>query len=251
MVSSSRLSRIVVNSVKAILGEDYIIQKAEKLPSRRNDVYFILGSSPTQNMPNRIVVKYYNHPGIALETSMLNEAKKHKVPVPTIIGSTAEVLLLEYINAPNLCDLIALYPDPIYGHLLGSWLAHYHVAFAREADQVVGKGDARIRNFLVAPQSLIGVDFEESHVSSYIEDLATACASVLDTTPLFTKEKLHLCAVTINHYAEKRRIQKVKALKSALKTQMVLVLKETAARRRNPAKLEAYIHRFQEGSLSF
>ncbi len=250
-MSSFQLSRIVVNSVNAILGEDYTIHSFEKLPSRRNEVYLITGSSPTQNMPDKLVVKYYHHPGIALETSMLIEANKHQVPVPHIIGSTADVLLLEYISAPNLCDLITLFPDPIYGHLLGSWLAQYHEAFTREDDLVVAKGDARIRNYLVTPQSLVGVDFEESHASSYIEDLATACASILDTTPLFTTSKLRLCAVAINQYAEKRKIREISALKTALKAQMVRVLKETAMRRSNPAELEAYTTRFQEGNLTF
>ncbi len=250
-MSSTRLSRIVVNSIKAILGEDYAIHSFEKLPSRRNEVYLVSGSPTTQNISEKLIAKYYRLPGIALETSMLNEAAKHHVPVPKIIGSTADVLLLEYINAPNLCDLITLFPDPIYGHLLGSWLAQYHDAFIRGNDQVVGKGDARIRNFLVTPHSLVGVDFEESHVSPYIEDIATACASILDTTPLFTNEKLDLCAVTMNRYAANRRIQEISVLKTALKTQMIQVLKETAIRRRNSRELESYIRHFEEGDFSF
>jgi tRNA A-37 threonylcarbamoyl transferase component Bud32 len=197
------------------------------------------------------VTKLYKQAGIAHETSILQEAHQNNLHVPAIIGTTANVLILEYIDAPNLCDLITINPDRILGKMLASWLARYHMVFSRGADQVLAKGDARIRNFLVQHDHLVGVDFEESYVGSYLEDLAVTCASILDTTPLFTEPKLKLCKVILDHYTELRQIPNPTQMKSATHTQMIKVLHETANRRGNPPELLNNIRRFEKGAYTF
>jgi len=248
-MSSPRLSRLVVNSLKAILGEDYNILAFERLSSRRNEVYKITGALPSQAKPSPVVAKYYKNAGIANETSILREAHQHKLHVPTIIGTTAEVLVLEYIDAPNLCDLITLKPDILLGKMLASWLAQYHSTFSKEKNQVLLKGDARIRNFLVEQDHLVGVDFEESQYGSYTQDLAVACASILDTAPLFTESKLRLCTVILDHYTKLRQIPNSSQLTLITQAAMIQVLQETASRRGNPAELCSHITRFAKGAL--
>jgi len=250
MVSSPQLARIVVNSLKAILGEAYTIHSFERLPSRRNEVYKILGSLPSQLTSTPLIAKYYKQTGIAHETSILQKAYQNNLHVPTVIGTTANVLVLEYINGPNLCDLITINPDRFLGHLLARWLASFHTVFNRGADQVLTKGDARIRNFLVFYDHLVGVDFEESHIGSYHEDLAIACASILDTIPLFTEPKFQLCTVFIDDYAAIRQINNREELKVKTRTKMIQVLKETALRRGNPPELLAHISQFENSAIS-
>jgi tRNA A-37 threonylcarbamoyl transferase component Bud32 len=237
---------MVINSLKAILGEDYTILSFERLPSRRNEVYKITGSTSSNSSPSSLVAKFYKQPGIAHETSILQEAHQHNLYVPTIIGSTAAVLALEYIDAPNLCDLITINPDLLFARLLATWLVKFHTTFTRENNQVLIKGDARIRNFLVQQDHLVGVDFEESHANSYHEDLAVACASILDTTPLFTHTKLTLCREIIDTYGMIRQIPNPHQLKSTVHGRMVQVLQATASRRGNPPQLLNHIQRFKE-----
>jgi tRNA A-37 threonylcarbamoyl transferase component Bud32 len=241
--------RIIVNSVKAILGEEYSILSYERLPSRRNEVYKIIGADPSHTSPAQIVAKLYKQPGIAHEISILQKAHQHNLHVPAIIGTTAAVLILEYIDAPNLCDLITLHPDRILGHMLASWLAQYHGVFDQGNDQVLLKGDARVRNFLVQKNHIIGVDFEESHMGIFIDDLAMACASILDTTPIFTENKMKLCLTIINQYGKLRQIPNLRKLKETAQIQMVQVLQDTAKRRGNPPQLMASISQFQETGL--
>ncbi|MFW9934036.1 MAG: hypothetical protein ACFFDU_00720 [Candidatus Thorarchaeota archaeon] len=241
--------RIIVNSVRAILGEDYSILAFERLPSRRNEVYKIIGTDPSHTSPHQIVAKLYQQPGIAHETSILQKAHQHNLHVPTIIGTTAAVLILEYIDAPNLCDLITLHPDRILGHMLASWLAQYHDVFNQGNDQVLLKGDARIRNFLVQKDYIIGVDFEESRMGVFIDDLAMACASILDTTPIFTTTKIELCSTIINQYGKLRQIPNLQRLKETTQIQMVQVLQDTAKRRGSPPQLITSISQFQETGL--
>ena len=239
----------IISSLKALLGEDYSITAFERLPSRRNEVYKITGTQPTKPTLNILLAKLYHQPGIAHETSVLKTAQEHQIPVPHIIGTTSDVLVLEYITGPNLCDLITENPDPKYGQLLASWLAKYHNAFRRNDTQTLIKGDTRIRNFLYHNDHLVGVDFEESHIGPYFEDLAVACASILDTDPLFTKEKLQLCHVVVETYASLHKIEDIPQLKSTVTTLMIKVLWQTAERRGNPPDLIENISLLEKGEI--
>ena len=240
----------ITSSLKAILGEDYSITAFERLPSRRNEVYKITGAQPTQPTPNIIVTKLYHQPGIAHETSVLKTAQENQIPVPKIIGTTSDVLVLEYISGPNLCDLITENPNPNYGQLLASWLAKYHTTFQRNDNQTLIKGDTRIRNFLYHHDHLVGVDFEESHIGPYFKDLAVACASILDTYPMFTDEKLTLCSVVVETYASLHQLKDILQLKSTVTTSMIRVLRQTADRRGNPPDLLEGISLFEKGQTT-
>ncbi|MFX0077656.1 MAG: phosphotransferase [Candidatus Hermodarchaeota archaeon] len=246
---STALPWTIISSLKALLGEDYSVTAFERLPSRRNEVYKITGTQPTKSTPNIVIAKLYHQPGIAHETSVLKTAKEHQIPVPHIIGTTSDVLVLEYISGPNLCDLITENPKPKYGQLLAFWLAKYHDAFRRNGTHTLVKGDTRIRNFLYHHNHLVGVDFEESHIGPYFEDLAVACASILDTDPLFTNEKLQLCRVVVESYAPIHQIEDIPQLKSIVTKFMIKVLWQTAERRRNPPDLIERISLLEKGEI--
>ncbi len=240
----------IISSLKALLGEEYSIIAFERLSSRRNEVYKITGTQPTKPTPNILITKLYHQPGIAHETSILKTAQEHQVPVPHIIGTTSDVLVLEYITGPNLCDLITEKPDSIYGQLLASWLAKYHTAFRRNDTQTLIKGDTRIRNYLYHHDHLVGVDFEESHIGLYYEDLAVACASILDTDPMFTKETLQLCRVVVETYAPLYQIENITKLKSTVTTFLIKILWQTAERRGNPPDLIKNVSLLEKGEIN-
>lgn len=249
-MSSQQLPRMVVGALKAIISEHFSITSFEKIESRRNEVYKIIGSHPTQLSSQIIVAKFYHHPGIAHETSVLQEATTKQVPVPQVIGTTSNVLIMEYIEGSNLCDLVTTSPQTKYGRQLATWLVKFQNAFQVNRDSVLVKGDARLRNFILRENQIVGVDFEEGYVGSYDEDLVELCASILDTDPLFTKRKFQLCNAILRSYTRQRRIRNLRQFKRTFKPLLIDKLWQTSERRGNPSDLVEYIQRFEKGQLA-
>jgi tRNA A-37 threonylcarbamoyl transferase component Bud32 len=179
----------------------------------------------------------------------LRDAYERGVPVPRIIGTTAEVVLMEFIPGLNLCDVLTENPTPRHGRLLGQWFAQFHTAFQRNGELVLAKGDARIRNFIFAGPHLVAVDFEESYVGSYVDDLAGACGSILDTDPIFTPAKLKVCKAMLSTYAGTRLADPPASLIRRVTPNMVNNLRTTLQRRGNPPELAKAINRFESGEI--
>jgi hypothetical protein len=252
-MSSVNVPWKVRSALLAFLTEDFIVQKCRQLPSRRNIVLHITGTFRSTNQITDIAAKWFQQPGIANEVQVLREAYSRRIPVPFVIGSTTQVLLTHFLSGENLCDLITENPKSRYGILLGQWLASYHQAFQRHGnpEKVLLKGDARIRNFICNDSVLVGVDFEECVAGHYLHDLASTCASILDTDPLFTPEKLSLCRTLLEHYSLTRQISNPSQLVQEAVPAIINTLKVTAARRGHPPTLLDYIHQFEEGALHF
>ena len=247
--STESVPWIVQSALRAIVGSDFVIQSSARLPSRRNTVLHITGCLQSDGALRSLVAKWFRQPGIANEATVLRDAYEREVPVPRIVGTTAEVLLMEFIEGPNLCDVLTNTPSPRYGRLLGTWLAQYHTAFQRSGELVLAKGDARIRNFICANTNLVGVDFEESSVGSYLDDLASACASILDTTPIFTPAKRRVCRALLSMYAATRLEDTPTSLVRRVSPYLIKNLKATLRRRRNPSDLAKAIGRFESGEI--
>lgn len=240
---------IVQSALRAVVGNDFVIGSSIRLPSRRNEVFHVTGSLSSEKTKRSLVAKWFRQPGIANEATVLRDAHGRGVPVPRIIGTTAEVVLMEFIRGPNLCDVLTETPRPRYGRLLGQWLAQYHTAFQRSDELVLAKGDARTRNFICANTSLVGVDFEESYVGSYLGDLASACSSILDTDPIFTPAKLKVCKALLSTYAVARLRDTPASLVRRVSPHIVSNLRATLERRRNPPELAKAIAGFESGEI--
>lgn len=248
-MSLDKVPWLVHSALRALISEEFIIKTCNRLPSRRNKVFHITGIVQAKRTTHDLVAKWYQQTGIAHETCVLRDAHGKQIPVPRVMGTTADVLLMEFIQGVNLCDVITEDPSPQYGVLLGRWFAQYHTAFHRTKDRVLLKGDARIRNFIYKKPHLFGVDFEESHVGSYPHDLAIVCGSILDTDPIFTDEKLKLCQELITTYATSREVVDSTSLSENVTLHLLRTLRETAKRRGNPKNLIDAIIRFESGKL--
>jgi tRNA A-37 threonylcarbamoyl transferase component Bud32 len=242
---------IVQSALRAVIGNDFVIDSCTRLPSRRNEVLHVTGSLQSDRTSRSLVAKWFRQPGIANEATVLRDAFDRQVHVPRIIGTTAEVLLMEFIEGPNLCDVLTETPSPRYGRLLAKWLAQYHTAFQRSGELVLTKGDARIRNFICANANLVGVDFEESCIGSYLDDLGCACASILDTDPIFTRPKLRVCKALLSAYAISRLAASPAFLVRRISPHIVSNLRATLQRRGNPDELAKAIGRFESGEIGF
>jgi tRNA A-37 threonylcarbamoyl transferase component Bud32 len=240
---------IVQSALRAIIANDFIVQTSTRLPSRRNEVFHVVGSLSSDKTVRSLVAKWFRQPGIANEATVLRDAYERGVAVPTLLGATAEVVLMEFVEGSNLCDVLTRHASPRHGQLLGKWLAQYHAAFPRGGDLVLAKGDARIRNFICAGPNLVGVDFEESHIGPYLHDLATACGSILDTDPIFTAAKLRVCRAVLSGYLAERPGESMTSLTQRIFRPLLSSLKATLGRRGNPPGLAEAIARFESGEL--
>lgn len=176
-----------------------ILQK--KLKSKKNTVAYVT----TDKKPR--VLKWFV-PGLKRnmekEYKILKKAKS-ELNVPTIFEKDEKnnVLVMNYIMGENLCDIINE-EDTSYKEkerlmiLLSEWFYNFHNFFKKDNEFLI-HGDPTLRNFIFTDR-IMGVDFEEARAGKPVEDIAGACASILSTDPMFTKEKHKLCSVLIDNY---------------------------------------------------
>ena len=250
-MTSATMPWKVRSALLAILTDDFVVKTCNRLISRRNVVLHITGNFTSTKGSLDIVAKWFQQPGIANEIQVLRDAFLRRIAVPCTIGSTSHVLLLRHKKGNNLCDLITENPSPRYGVLLGEWLAKYHEAFQRDdsPSRVLLKGDARIRNFIHDGTQIFGVDFEECVTGHYLKDLASTCASILDTDPLFTREKFMICRSLLEKYSDIREMRSLTHIVKDISPHILQALETTAVRRGNPPKLIKCINQFKAEHL--
>ncbi len=176
-----------------------VIQK--RFISKKNTVcYVILNGKPR-------VLKWFA-PGfkknMETEYTILKKgASKLNIPTPLEKDEENNVLEMGYIIGENLCDVIndektTTNEKQRLMHLLAEWFFKFHTYF-KEAEKFYIRGDSILRNFILTDR-IWSVDFEESRYGKPIEDIASMCASILSTDPLFTDEKFQLCRIFIDSY---------------------------------------------------
>jgi tRNA A-37 threonylcarbamoyl transferase component Bud32 len=176
-----------------------IIQR--KFKSKKNTVAYVT----INNRPR--VLKWFA-PGFKRQMTIEHEILQKgssKLKIPSIFEMDEEnnVLTMSYITGENLCEIIND-EQTIKSRkeklmiLIAKWFAYFHTHF-KEDNEFLIRGDATLRNFLLSDQ-IWGIDFEEARLGEPTEDIATLCASILSTDPLFTPEKFQLCQKFIYSY---------------------------------------------------
>ena len=180
------------------------IQK--RFDSNKNTVaYILLDGKPR-------ILKWYA-PGfkrnMETEYDILNRgSSKLNLPIPIEKDMENNVIIMSYIIGENLCDVIndsKTTTNEKQGLiiLLAEWFSRFHRYF-KKRDKYQIRGDSILRNFIFTDR-IWGVDFEESRIGNPIEDIASMCASILSTDPMFIDEKFDLCKIFIKSYAESVR----------------------------------------------
>jgi tRNA A-37 threonylcarbamoyl transferase component Bud32 len=187
----------LINNVKKY--NNCLVQRRFK--SRKNTVAYVL----KDNQPR--ILKWFP-PG--LKNNMDNEyevlvegSKDLDLPFVYSRDKINNVLIMNYFIGENLCDVINDNRRPFHEKqrivvLLSEWFARFHIYFKTNKDFRI-RGDAILRNFIIS-NSIVGVDFEESRIGKTVEDIATMCASLLSSDPMFTFEKFQLCKIFILTY---------------------------------------------------
>ena len=130
---------------------------------------------------------------------------------PYLIDKNEEYhfFILQYIKGENICDLInnpniEMKEKIVIIRLLATWFYQFHTYF-QKFDKVLIHGDAHLRNFIFTKdQTVYGVDYEETCNGKPITDISNLCASILTTTPEFTKEKNKLVQQFLETYENLR-----------------------------------------------
>jgi len=132
------------------------------------------------------------------------------IPMPIVYTKDDDnlLLILQYIQGENLCDLInsptvSIHEKQRLIKLLSQWFVSFHTYFRDEQGYVI-RGDPHLRNFLFTDK-IWGLDFEESGYGKPEDDIGQLCASILTTDPMFTNDKFHLSQLLIREYERKEK----------------------------------------------
>lgn len=180
------------------------IQVIQKYRSKKNEAYEIVGDG------QEYILKIFSKQRkkyLLSEISVLSCAEQHLVPSMIEYDEKNSLVLLEKIFGKNLCDVLN---DPSLEYkkkenivtLLANWFATFHKEFLMNGNETVIRGDAILRNFIVSDKKIIGVDFEEARKTNPWEDIGEICTSILDTDPMFTKEKINLVKIFLKTYED-------------------------------------------------
>jgi len=178
----------------------YAIQK--KFSSKKNSV--CLAAYGDKNL----VVKLYAMHGArkkVQEYECLTRARRLGLRVPEPISVIENGIILEYIAGENLCDALNREPREEYALALADWYSAWHTAFKQEEGTLL-RGDGILKNF-IWNNELWGIDFEESHYGNPLTDISSTCASILNTDPMFTPEKIDLCRILIERYEKQTQVK--------------------------------------------
>ena len=136
------------------------------------------------------------------EFSVLERASEKGLLVPRPIGLRDFGILMEFVEGDNASVVFdslwdedsvdAILRRADFVHAVSAWLADFHRAFAFS----LCRGDSILKNFIVGPRGLTGIDFEEAVEGDPLNDLGQTCSYVLSTDPMFTDAKFR-CAKDI------------------------------------------------------
>lgn len=133
----------------------------------------------------------------AVEHGILMQCIDRGVPVPEPLALLPGVIVMAPVEGRIAGDVFDCLFATCKEDGLGSeqerladqlvrWLAGFHEAF----DFRMARGDTILRNFVIAGQEAVGLDFEEAARGDTISDLGQLCASSLIMDPVFTPPKV-------------------------------------------------------------
>jgi len=169
------------------------VLEVTRLPSRRNRVFHLRIEG------GDLILKVFSNDRSEHEYNILLDAMLNRVRVPRPHSLGRNLILMEFVQGPNLCDLVNDTLDPAYPMMMADWFADLHLAFERDSITLV-KSDAKLKNLLLSPGGVVGIDFELAHRGNPMEDIGEMCSQILDTDPMFTDEKFQLCDAFLAEY---------------------------------------------------
>lgn len=166
------------------------------LPSKRNRVTLV---ELVHDRERRLAVakEHASSTAAAAERDRLLHLAAAGLRVPKPYGLRGSVLYLEQIKGPLLVEAVeqqAPAPRRWCGPL-ARWLWQLH---SLEGGPL--KGDVNLRNFILGPGGIWGLDFEELPPGRPEVDLGRICAFILTTRPAFVPGRSQMCRLLLEAY---------------------------------------------------
>jgi aminoglycoside phosphotransferase (APT) family kinase protein len=173
----------------------------EVFRSRKNRVFRVLLAGET------LVAKVYPPGGDARasnEYSVLQACVEREVAVPRPVKHSGRALLMEYVEGMTATESIDSSPARTEPTLLSiiEWLSEFHGAHGSR----LCRGDGVLHNFLMTPEGVVGIDFEEAHEGRPLEDLGQVIASFLSMRPAFVPVKMSVARRAAGEYLKRTGI---------------------------------------------
>lgn len=156
----------------------------EVFRSRKNRVFKVVIGGDT------LVAKLFPLDGserARAEHEVLQECVKRQVRVPSPVKLEGRVLIMGYVAGRTAAEAVDTPGSDAEQILLDvvDWLAGFHVVNSFR----LCRGDCVLHNFLMTPEGVVGIDFEEAHEGDPTEDLGEVIASYLSMRPQFVEGK--------------------------------------------------------------
>lgn len=173
----------------------------EVFRSRKNRVFRVLVAGEP------LVAKVYPPGGdarAAHEYSVLQACVERDIAVPRPVKHSGRALLTEYVEGMTASESIDSSPARAEPTLLGviEWLSEFHGAHRSR----LCRGDSVLHNFLMSPEGVVGLDFEEAHEGRPLEDLGQVIASFLSMRPAFVPDKMSVVRRAAGEYLKRTGI---------------------------------------------
>jgi len=186
------------------------------------------------------------------EFGVLSECREKGIPAPLPVAVFEGAVVMEPLEGRSVAEIF----DEMFSHSLGpdisdaqrdladnlaKWLSSFHVAF----DFRLARGDAILKNFVITPSGVCGLDFEEVAPSDTLNDLGQLCASALMTDPVFTASKNSFARYLASCYWAHSGRNRADELATAVST----AIRYYAPFRSNGSELMRYAARIENGEL--
>jgi tRNA A-37 threonylcarbamoyl transferase component Bud32 len=180
-------------ALKGALNQRVIIDRVRFVPSRKNRVWII----ETNVRP--VVVKRFLAGRCGNEFELLLRARNAGLDAPLPLAKSGDYLVTEFVPGETCEVLINQMFSSVASDGVGRWLALFHERLSDLGRNWI-MSDAVPSNFILAGESIYGLDLEDAVIGDPLEDVGRMAASMLDTDPLFTPLKFDLCHRMIRSY---------------------------------------------------
>ena len=140
-----------------------------------------------------IICKYFVWGDCEIEHEIIEKCAAKNIKVPKIIKKTDNMLIMEYLKGRAIGS-IDIFQKTINEKLLqniASWLYNFHKSFLNGTKTII-KGDMRLHNFILYGNDIYGIDFEESRLNDFSEDViemsATLCEMEIELKNTYSTE---------------------------------------------------------------
>ncbi len=186
------------------------------------------------------------------EFSVLSWCREKGVPVPLPVTMVEDAIVMEPIEGESAAVVF----DELFSHSSGAdlseaqreladnlakWMSSFHIAF----DFKLARGDAVLKNFIITPSGITGLDFEEASSADTLNDLGQLCASVLMTDPVFTAAKVSFA----RHFTSCYWAHSGRNRTDGLAATVSAAIRHYAPFRSNGSELLRYATRIENGEL--